>query len=349
MTYERGRRAWRDPVGRVRAEGSLAHPVPADRRVRVPVRPRDGRARRPVGRRRVALRPSSRRTQRVRSAPGSRGGVVRGRSDRRAGAGRPSIPPRHERPRDHVADPDRLAARAGRARHRAVVRRPSRRDLPASARRLPGRDDVAARRRVHQRHARRRRLLRAGVRVRPPRRHVVVRRRGVRPSARAGCAGRSRTPDRHGLPARDRGSLRDRPHADGGRRAPLRRALVGTSRPRPDLGRRSAREDRGHVRILARLVDARAVPRPPLARVPATERPRAEGAAVRPDRRPDGCGDDVAARRFPGASATGTTATAGSATRRSRCGASTRSGSCTRREGSSTSSATGFAAAPTFR
>ena len=65
-----------------------------------------------------------------------------------------------------------------------------------------------------------------------------------------------------------------------------------------------------------------------------------KGLVLRADRRDDGRGHHLASRDAPAASATGTTATRGSATPRSCSGASTRSGSTGRRTTSSTSSPT---------
>ena len=142
-----------------------------------------------------------------------------------------------------------------------------------------------------------------------------------------------------------------------GPRARRRRAVWGTRRLgtrrkrllRADLGRRRsaarrtpARRRSGSTRpaVLAPLARAGQVPRPPLAR-----RPAALGAGLKGLTYAPTGGDGRGARRprcrrRPAASATGTTATAGSATRPSRSGACTRSASTRRRATSWASSST---------
>ena len=136
-----------------------------------------------------------------------------------------------------------------------------------------------------------------------------------------------------------RGPARHRAHADQGGPDPLLRPRVVRAPRAADLrrGLSAARLDRSPLAALAR---PRPVPRPPVARTPAAERADAEGAVVRADRGADRGRRRRRCPRRPAASATGTTATRGSATPRSCCGASTRSASTGRRTTSSTSSPT---------
>ena len=122
----------------------------------------------------------------------------------------------------------------------------------------------------------------------------------------------------------------------------------GGAEPPHDLRRRlrAAGLDRAP---LAALAGPRAVPRPPVAQLPAAQRPDPQGADLRPDRRRD---RRPAPRRCPrrrAATATTTTASPGSATPRSPCGGCTRSGSTGRPSTSSPSSPTSPSATTTCR
>ena len=115
-----------------------------------------------------------------------------------------------------------------------------------------------------------------------------------------------------------------RPDADQGGRERASWRCPGAMRAPPrDLRRRlpAAGVDRAP---LAALAGARPLPGPPVAHVPGAQRTDAEGPDVCADRRHGGRGHAPRCRRRRAASATGTTATAGSATRPSRCGACTR-------------------------
>ena len=101
--------------------------------------------------------------------------------------------------------------------------------------------------------------------------------------------------------------------------------------------------------VLAAVDHPRRLPGPPVAQLPAAQRADPQGPDLRPDRRAARRGHHVAARDAAAASATGTTATPGCATRPSRCGACTRSASTARPTTSSTSSPTSAATATTCR
>ena len=95
-----------------------------------------------------------------------------------------------------------------------------------------------------------------------------------------------------------------------------------------------------HAPLLAGVAQARHVPRSPMALLPAAQRADPQGPQLRAVGSDDRGGHHVAARRRPAATATGTTATAGSATRPSCSGRCTRSASTRRPTTSSTSSPT---------
>ena len=152
----------------------------------------------------------------------------------------------------------------------------------------------------------------------------------------------------HRHAARLRGRAGQHAHAAQGGRRPLRRAV---------LGRRGAADDlRGRLPAagldgppLAALAGARAVPRPPLAQLPAAQRADAQGPHLRPDRRGHRRGDAPRCPRRRAATATTTTASPGSATPPSRCGGCTPSASTGRRSTSSPSSPTSPSATRTCR
>ena len=95
---------------------------------------------------------------------------------------------------------------------------------------------------------------------------------------------------------------------------------------------------RAHRRLLARVARPGRVPRPSLAPPPAAQRADAQGARLRADGRDAAPPRRRRCPRRPAASATGTTATRGCATRRSCSGRCTRSASTGRPTTSSTSS-----------
>ena len=92
--------------------------------------------------------------------------------------------------------------------------------------------------------------------------------------------------------------------------------------------------------LLAGVAQARHVPRPPVAHLPAAQRAHAQGPDLRPVRRDGRRNAPRLCPRRRAATATGTTATPGSATPPSCCGRSTRSASTRRPTTSSTSSPT---------
>ena len=121
--------------------------------------------------------------------------------------------------------------------------------------------------------------------------------------------------------ARHRRPCRVRAHHVARGRIGVRGALVGRRRLRRPWKR--PEPTRKHAELLARLAEHARSSRPPLAAVHRAQRARAQGPELRADRRDHG---RDAPRRFPrrpAASATGTTATRGSATPPSCCGRST--------------------------
>ena len=135
--------------------GALAEPVPADRRLRIPLGLREhlpdlvGR----LGG--VAVRAEAGLPQRVRRDPGPRRRALPARALRRLGARCPPLPTGQPHPGDDVADPHRLDHRARRAgdgsvaRHRIALTHP-----PPHADGLGCRAHPAAHRALCQRHGR---------------------------------------------------------------------------------------------------------------------------------------------------------------------------------------------------
>ena len=118
-------------------------------------------------------------------------------------------------------------------------------------------------------------------------------------------------------------------------------ALSWTEELRRPAHRRAGRgAPRAHEPLLAHVAGRRHLSRPSLALSPAALGARAEGADVHAHRRAGRGADHLAAGDPGAASATGTTATAGCATRPSRCGRCTRSGSTGRPTTSSSTSPT---------
>ncbi len=154
-SQRRPRAVDRDGAGAVRTRRLTAEPVPADRRLRVPVRLRDHLPDL-VGRfGRVDVRAAARLPQRVRRDPGPRRRPLPARALRRLGARRPPLPAGQPDPGDHLADPHRLGDRARRAgdgpvaRHRDPLAHP-----PPHADGLGRRAHPAAHRALRQRHGR---------------------------------------------------------------------------------------------------------------------------------------------------------------------------------------------------
>ena len=101
----------------------------------------------------------------------------------------------------------------------------------------------------------------------------------------------------------------------------LRRARLAPRPRRARALRRRQGAPADDVPLLARLAGRRPVPGPSLAPAPPALGADAQGPDLRADRRHGRGRDHLAARDAAAASATGTTATAGCATPRSRCGA----------------------------
>ena len=199
-------------------ERGVAVAVPADRRVRLPVRlPHRlaGRARRVRG---LAVRPPVRLGERVRHAARPRGGDVPVRSVRHQRADRPALRTGHQRARHDVEDPAGLGRGARRAddgaehrrRHRHAAHAPAhrrrRRTHAGPGGRVPRgtcRDGAGLRARVRLRAGCRRPGRSSTTRVMSPRRPVPTSRCGCTPTcASASKAGRVR--GRHVLEAGDR-------------------------------------------------------------------------------------------------------------------------------------------------
>ena len=211
------------------------------------------------------------------------------------------LPPRHARPRDDAGRPRTARSRASRlhaaarqgARHRPDRRgRRGQRPLPLGARRSASTTAASSRgcASAHEeRHARRDRRARRALLPHP----------GA--DARRGHA--------HGLGVRGR----------RGRARPVRPHVVPVARrrSRADRPRAGARRHRELLARVERGVRGRAAARAGRRGAPLAH--RAQGAHVPADRRHRRRADDVAAGVDRLAFATGTTATAGCATRRSRC------------------------------
>ena len=123
-------------------------------------------------------------------------------------------------------------------------------------------------------------------------------------------------------------------------RAALLRAVVGRGPRRAGRRRRGQRAAGRDHALLARLAGPGAPARPPLARADPALGAGDQGPHLHADRRDRGGADDLAARRRRAASATGTTASPGCATRPSRCRRCTSSTSTGRPTSSCSSSPT---------
>ena len=274
------------------------------------------------------------------------------RAHRRKRARRPSLPARHAGDRDHLAHAHRLADRARRAVHRAVVPRAAPLGHPpAPAHRLRGGAHPPAHREVRGRERGAEPRLPAGVRLRANRRHVGVLEPGLRRGDRHGRPERHPAAAGHRPARRLRRSWRARDDDPApGRDGPMSRSpgrARNTRRPRssgPSTRRRRPPTRRSSASSAPRTTGASGST---TASFPST-RGRATCSAARsrsrasPTARPAPCSPRRPRRcpRRSAASATGTTGTRGSATGPSCCGASTRSASTARPTTSSTSSPT---------
>ena len=151
--------------------------VRADRRVRLPLGLRDDRAGRPVRQRRVALPTPARLAQRLRRDPRSRRGRLPLRPVRHPRPGRASLPAGDDGPRDELGLADRLDDRARRAPDRPVAAyRGALADAASPADRLRRQPCPAAHGALRERRDAADARLRAGLRLRPPSRHVELHR-----------------------------------------------------------------------------------------------------------------------------------------------------------------------------
>jgi hypothetical protein len=162
-----------------------AQGIPADCRVRVPVRLRGHRAGRARRERRMAVPAAGRQPQRVRRDPGPGRGWLPDRPGRRGRARRPPLPARVTDAGDHLEDQDRLADRPRRAVRVPLVPPPA--PLASVAPRpwrSRARAPPAAHGAVRERQRRAGHGLRAGVRLRPHSHAVGLRRRRLQRGGR---------------------------------------------------------------------------------------------------------------------------------------------------------------------
>ena len=284
------------------------------------------------------LRSALRLAQRVRHAARPRGRLLPARAVRHQPPGGRGVRAGDQHPADDLEDADRVDPGARRPDHGPAARRGhDHAPHPASGRRRR-RPHAGAHGPVPRRPGRGRAGLRARLRLRPRAGGVDAGRRGPPHGRRERRRSDDPAPDRHG--GRDRG----RPGAGQARgragRPDLLRALVGRGAGGAAGRRRGQRPARRDDEVLARLARAGASARPPLARPDPALGAGDQGAHLHADRRDGGGADDLPARRPRAASATGTTASPGCATRPSRSRRCTSSTSTGRRTSSCSSSPT---------
>ena len=300
--------------------------LPADRRLRLPLglpHLRAGRLRRVD---RVDVPAALRLAVDLRRDARPRRGQLAGRPVRHLRARRAALHTGHEHDRDDLDDPAGLAARGGGADDRPVARQQARLEPHAPADRLRRRPPAGAHRGMHPGPGARSRSCasRCSTTAPPP---AQLERRADRRGGRV-HDGRDRRGDsvqavqRH--PHGHRGQSRARTPHDERRREALLRALLDGGTRRPAHRRAGRGTHAAHGSLLAHVAGRRHLSRPSLALQPAALRAGAEGADVHAHRSARRGRHHLAARRRPTASATGTTATAGCATHRSRCGGCTR-------------------------
>ena len=216
----------------------------------------------------------------------------RGRHDPR----RPPLHPGHDDPADHLADPYRLDRRPRLPVGRPVVpHRPALEVAPAGTDRPRQRAHAHPRRALRLRQRRPHPRLRAGLRLRPQGRAVALDRRRLQ---RRRCDGGQL---RYRATAAERPADRLRGPAGAGPAHPargrhlLRRDVVVRPAAADELrgGRRGLR---AHRPVLARVAQPRALPRPPVAGLPAAQRAHPQGPVVRADRCAAGRRHHLAAR-----------------------------------------------------
>ncbi len=248
---------------------------------------------------------------------------------------------RHQRARHHVAHARRLGRGARRADDGPAPRRGHRHAAHAAPRPTTTREHLLVRTvALHRRHASRSSSCasrRSTTGARPPSGRCAP--RTVTSPTRPAPARRLRLQHRHG--AGDRGQPRARPPSAVGRRAAVLLAVVvgdvaGAGRP----SRRPTRGSHATTRFWRTWLEPRPPARPPLARADPPLGARDQGPDVHADRRDRRRPDDLAAGDARAASATGTTATRGCATRPSRCRRCTGSTSTGRPTSSCSSSPT---------
>ena len=276
-----------------------AHASP-HRRLRLPVRLRELRARRAERQRRVAVPAADGLAERLRAPSSTATPAASGSAptDVMVPAARRYLPG-HDDPRDELGDADRLDHRARRPADRAVApratscrrrtggRRPT--TTPSTSCCAPSAASTA-RCRSSMECAPVFDYGRSPAQLGLP--PAGLPRRGRR---RAAGVGLPAAPDHRHAP-RLRGPAGDRAHAAEGGRQTVRRAVVERARRRrPPSTTRTARLDVDGA-SLAALARPRPVPRPPVARAPRAQRAHAQGPDVRADRGARRGGDDVAAR-----------------------------------------------------
>ena len=230
--------------------------VPADRRLRVPLRLPHRRAVAPDGSIDWLCVPALRRPERVRQPARPRGRLVpaSARSASTHPTARAYVPGTNVL-RDDLEDADGLGRRPRRADDRAARRRGHGHAAHPAAGRRRRRAHARAHRRVHRGRRRGRARLRARVRLRARRRpsgrwSTATGTRGRRDRRRADG------PAQHRPAARHRGQSRARPPHAGAGRAGLLRAVVGRGARRPAGRRRGDRAARRDDALLARVARA---------------------------------------------------------------------------------------------
>ena len=290
-------------TGRADAAGRAAthtrhHPVavPADRRLRLPVRLRDDGTGGPERRGRVAVRATAGLPERLRrdTRPGCR--LVPAGSGRGRGAAGPPLPARHAGAGDQLERRRGLDHRARRPARRALAGQgPGPVGVPAAADGLRRRARARAHRPVRQRRGPAADGVRAGVRLRDAPRDLGAHRVRLPPGDGAGGERqRPATDAEHGPAAGLRGAARRRPYAAEGGRGPLLRAVVERREAAQDV---QAGVQAAHLdgTPLAALAGRRPHPGPPVEDPPRPQRTDPQGPQLRAHRRDRGRRDDVAA------------------------------------------------------
>ena len=268
--------------------------VPADRRLRVPVRLPHGRARRAGRRDRLAVHPELRLAERLRQPPRPPGRLLPLRPVRHLPPDGAGLRARDERLRDDLEDADGLGRRARRADARPAGSRGHRHAAHAAAGRRRRRPHARAHGRVPRRTGRGRPRLRARLRLRPDAGDLDAGRR----SEHAADAIRSRRDLQARLGSRDRrrGRVGPRTPRARGRRPGVLRPVVGRGARRAAERRRGGGADRRDDALLAQVAEQGADPGSPPARPGPALGADDQGPDLHADRRDGGGAHDLAPR-----------------------------------------------------